>query len=441
MPKYRISRHFWVFFVCLLLILTTVPLPASAAEADGSTASAIYLIRPDSGETVYAQGVSDPVYAASTGKIVAGLLLCEQLEARLGEQVYITNDMIATSSGYRLGLKTGDILSVEELLYAALCGSYNDAYDALACYVAGTKEAFVAQMNSRSTALGAASTRWSDVSGVDDLSQTTAQDLAKIATAAYQNELYMRVCDTKRYQIVSIGKPIENRNRMIFQNNKCHGMNAGETTRGGKCVVTVAKYGDEAFLCVVLGVPEDGDQYAVANAFVNQISQNYAYVDVITPESEIGSIPVRHSDLTTEIPLCVKDTLTCYLPAGAQVGVDITYSIRLDQPTLTAPIKADTQVGYVAVIYHGKTVGTLPLYTQADAEYSFFVALLATVREVVSSRVFISGAIFFAVALTGWIVTECVLARKRRRKWDKYFSEKMTPMPNVTFGKRPKNRR
>ena len=160
----------------------------------------------------------------------------------------------------------------------------------------------------------------------------------------------------------------------------------------------------------------------------------------LTPDSVIGTIPVRYSDLTSELSLCVKDSLVCYLPAGLEIGKDITYSIRLDESAVKAPVSPDTPVGYVAVIYQGRTLGTLPLYTVSGAEYNFFAAMMDTLRETMSGRVFLSGTIFFVLALSAWIVTESVIARRKRHKWDKYFSEKMNPKPNVSFNKRPRRR-
>lgn len=435
----RILRYFSAFLVCLMLFATVLPFTAAAQGSVIDDAGAVYFINLESGEVVYNKGENETRYAASTGKILAGLILCESLGVRLTDEVYIIPEMVASSSGLRLGIAAGEIYTVENLLIAAICGSYNDAFDTLACYLMGTKENFVNAMNTRAAELGATETHFSDVSGVDDLSQTSAADLAKIAAAAYENSLYMEIADIKRHTIQGV-KSFENRNKMIFQNAKCHGMNAGETARGGKCVVTVAKYGDEAFLCIVLGVSSEKDQYAVADAMVKWVANNYAEMTVISPDSALGTIPVRYSDLTSELALCVKDSLVCYLPVGLEIGKDITYSIRLDESSIKAPVSPDTLVGYVAVIYQGRTLGTLPLYTAAGAEYSFFVATMDTLKDVMTGRVFISGAIFFAVSLTGWIVTEYVIARRKRHKWDKYFSEKMNPKPNVSFQKKPRRR-
>ena len=88
-------------------------------------------------------------------------------------------------------------------------------------------------------------------------------------------------------------------------------------------------------------------------------------------------------------------------------------------------------VGYVAILWNGKTLGTVPLYTAGTAERSSFVSSLKSIQSLTQSRVFRAAAIFFAVSLAAWITVECILVRYRRHKWDKYFSMKMAPTPDA----------
>ena len=130
---------------------------------------------------------------------------------------------------------------------------------------------------------------------------------------------------------------------------------------------------------------------------------------------------------TSVVEVKTHETLSCYLPKDLEIGVDITYSIRLMYSSLEAPVSEGTFVGYVAVLWNDQTLGTIPLYTAGAAERSGFVSALMNIRALTESRVFCAGAIFFAVTLVAWIVTEYVIILRKRHKWDKYFSEKMNP--------------
>lgn len=450
MRKLRKTLHFAAFLLVLTLFCSVLPVSAAPGQLPSmSEAGAVYFYHLENETVIFEKNTDAQIAAASTGKITAGLILCEQLYARLGETVYVTSDMIKGSVGHRLGLRAGDQLSVEDLLYAALCGGYNDAFDALACFVGGTKTDFVQLMNARAAELGATKTLYSDVSGVDDLSKTSALDLGRIGLAASRNALYMQLTSTRSYSIPAY-KSFSNRNKLIadpsYYNSKCSGINAGATTSGGNCAVTLITDGEQHYLCVVMGVSADDGQYALVNRLAAWMPANYGYMDVITPETPICTLPVTLSDVTSEVEVRTRDTLTCYLPKGLEIGTDVTYSLRLDYTSLEAPVKEGEFVGYVVVCYGDRTLGKLPLYTTGAANRNFFKATMYRVKSIISHRAFVAGAVFFVLSVSVWIAVEYIIVLRRRHKWDKYFSDKMNLPPNASFvaprgQKRPKNPR
>ena len=439
--------------ICMLIAVITV-LSLSPVSAQGDTlsvpstveANAVYFLHLESNQAIVSQNIDQPLYAGSTAKIMAGLIACERLADRMQEKVTVTAKMLEAVGGRRLHIEEGDVLTVEQLLYIALCGSYNDAYDILACYIAGSLDAYVEEMNTRAAALGAHDTQFTDASGVDDSSRTTAKDLSKIAKAAYDNQLYMDITSTTRYACTKTLKmtaqTVSNRNALIYSttttqyyNGKCRGMSAGNTPRAGSCVVTVATNGKESYLCIVMGADETDERdfgYVVANRLIDWVYEAYTYMEVISPDTPICTLPVTVSDMTTEVEIRAAESLSCYLPAGLELGKDITYSVRLIHSSLEAPVVEGTMVGYVAILYNGKTVDTLPIYTAGSAERSSFVGSLKRIQALTESRVFRAGAIFFVVVLLAWIITEYILLQRRRHKWDKYFSMKMNPSPTAS---------
>ena len=442
-------------FLCVLLCITFSVCPASAEEAslpNMEEASAVYFYHLDSKTLVLSKNTQTVLCAGSTPKIIAGLIACEALSERLNEEVTVTSEMVATSAGYRYFIKAGDVLSVKDLLYIALCGSYNDAYDILAHIISGSLSSFVDLMNEKAHSLGAKNTHYTDPSGISDSSVTTAEDMATIAREAYQNELYMTVVSTVKYEFGGSLKlepsQIYNRNALIasnrttlYYNSICRGMNAGYTERGKSCVITVADNGKERYLSIVMGAPETDDcnyGYTVTNRLIDWVYETYTYLDVVSPDKVICKIPVTVSDFTTEIEVRTKETLPYYLPKNAEIGKEITYSVRLINTELEAPVADGQMVGYVAVLYNGTKIGTLPIYTSGTAERSSFVSNLLNLKNLTQNRVFVSGTIFFVTVLLAWIITEYVLYRRRHHKWDKYFSSTMTPSADALKPK-PKN--
>ena len=428
--------------VSLLLLLCVLPFSASAAEiAPPSTeeASAVYLKHLESGLLVHSKSENFVIGAGSTVKIMAGLLLCERLSAYSQETIEITEKLYAAipkTHGRSLKLVVGEYVSIEQLLWAAICGSYNDAYYVLAALTSETVENFIAEMNARATSMGLSNTAFEDVTGIVDGSRTTAAEIAEIALVAYQNPFYMALCSERSFYFSSSQKSqtLYNNNKLIspdqdqkYYNKKCIGVSAGSTTRDGNCVVTFAKQNDQTYICVVMGGKEaDGIEfgYRVANRLVDWVFTAYSYTQILFPDTKICTLDVTVSDTATSVDVIVKDSLFAYLPKGLEIGKDITYSIRLTESELEAPVQKDQFVGYVAVLYNGQVLDTAPLYTAGEASRSPIGNGLSSIRSWLENRVVIAAIAFFVLGVSAYITVEYILQRKRHNRWDRYFSDK-----------------
>lgn len=427
----------------LLLFWCALPLSASAEEITPPSieeAASVYLKHLESDLLVASKSESFLLGAGSTVKIMSGLLLCEKLSAYSQESVIITDELYAaipTTHGRSLKLVLGETTTVEQLLWAAVCGSYNDAYYTLAAFTSGSVENFIAEMNARATAMGLSNTVFEDITGIIDGSRTTAEDIAKIALVAYQNPYYMALCNERSFYFSSSQKSqtLYNNNKLIspdqdqkYYNKKCIGMSAGSTTRDGNCVVTFARQNDQTYVCVVMGGKEvDGIEfgYRIANRLVDWVFSSYTYMQVLSPNTKICTLDVTVSDTASSVDVVAKDSLHAYLPKGLEIGKDIVYSIRLTETELEAPVKKDQFVGYVAVLYEGRVLGTAPLYTAGEASRSSIGNGLGAIRSWLENRAVIAGIVFFAVGVTAYIVVEYILQRRRHNRWDRYFSDKV----------------
>src|SRR4051794_19043311 len=89
------------------------------------------------------------------------------------------------------GLRPGERLRLEELLYGLLLPSGNDAAMAIARYLAGSEPAFVARMNARAVELGLASTHFANSHGLDEAGHySTPADLLKLTRVAMRNPTF-----------------------------------------------------------------------------------------------------------------------------------------------------------------------------------------------------------------------------------------------------------
>jgi hypothetical protein len=125
-----------------------------------------------------------------------------------------------------------------------------------------------------------------------------------------------------------------------------------------------------------------------------------------------------------------KESFSAYLPVNVDVEKEISYSIRLTADALEAPVEEEAFVGYVAVLYGTQVLATLPLYTTAGAERSTFMGAMNDMQDFILKRSVLAGMIFFAVTLIAWITVEAIAARRKKRRWDKYFTNKIQLSPD-----------
>ncbi len=441
-------RPFGKLIAVFLLVAVVLSLGTSRAFAESSAepfpdvskASAVYFYHLESGRCMGAKNEDAVLPAGTTVRLLSGLIFCEELADRQGEWITVEESMLRETSGYyRYGMEAGERYTVEQLLYLSVCGGYNDAFYVLASVLGdGSVQAFVEWMNRRAAELGATATTLMDPSGIADSSVTTALDLFLISRSVIENELYVRISGSVFYDLNG-SRRIENRNALIssaqengkYYNALCRGLSAGNTQRGGWSVVTLSQKDNDRYLCIVLGGEESlGEQtekygYVIANRLIRWGYANYSYLEVLTPDTVICTIPVEVSDLVEEVQVKPAESLFFYLPADVSVGEELQLNVRLMYESLEAPVGAGTHVGYVAVIYEGEILGTAAIYTAEEAPRGAFVGGLKRIQSLTEHRAVRAGLIFFAVALVGWILTEYLLKRARHHKWDRYFSEKI----------------
>jgi len=228
-------------------------------------ASAI-VVDADTGKVIFEDRADMPVYPASIVKLMPMLILIERIEQGLldpSEKVKVTAD-ITRIGGTQVWLKEGEVFTVEELMYAMMIRSANDAAAALAEHVAGTRANFVEMMNERAKRLGMTSTRYSTVHGLPP----SAGQKADISTARDQAILAMELARHKgvftytgerkrdfRPDAPIGGGRVEmiNHNPLLGEVEGCDGFKTGYFSAAGFSIVATAKRNGRRVIAVVMG--------------------------------------------------------------------------------------------------------------------------------------------------------------------------------------------
>lgn len=152
----------------------------------------------DSGAVLFAQNIHVQEYPASITKLLTALVVVEN--ASMDEQVTFSHDAVynvESGSGNKLQLEEGDVLSVKDCLYVMLLQSSNQAANALAERVGGSREAFADMMNEKAASLGCRESHFVNPSGLNDPEQlTSAYDMAQIGAAVFGNPTLLEICST-----------------------------------------------------------------------------------------------------------------------------------------------------------------------------------------------------------------------------------------------------
>lgn len=421
------AKRFLAVLLCACAIFCLLPLFASAEgrlelpAADDIPAFVLYSITGN--KILASKNLDEVVYPSATVKIMSGLLLCEAFEDRLAETVTVSREMLYGVSGRNFGLTVGDTLLLEDLLRIAVCGSYNDAYNALSVLCEGSVQSFVEKMNLRAEALGAVDTSFANVSGLDEQGAlTTARDVLKISLAAQENPLFMRLSSTHNYEIKLNGKLkiVENRNSLHvgfneFYNSNAFGLCTGSTNLGGNCLVTKGVYEDAEFLCVVMGA-EENREYEFATALLAYANDNYYSFKLREKGDYVTSIPITLSDAENEIDLVLAEDINILLHRDDPVDDARSFEIVLTKQSLMAPIEVGTVVGYMAVRSGNDILASVPVVTAKAVKNNPFLSLLDGMKSFVTGRVFIAFVICAVASTLLFFIGLAVFTELRRKK-------------------------
>jgi D-alanyl-D-alanine endopeptidase (penicillin-binding protein 7) len=194
------------------------------------------------GETLFAKNTDLPTPIASVTKLMTAMVM---LDANLpmDEVLTITNEDVDYLKHTHSRLSVGTELTRGELLQLALMASENRAASALGRNYPGGITAFIRAMNVKAEMLGMRMSRFVDATGLDSNNVSTAEDLAKMVSAAYQYPQIRQVSTTPSQEITLYGR----RNSLNF-------VNTNALVRGGKWVIGLSKTGfiNEAGRCLVM---------------------------------------------------------------------------------------------------------------------------------------------------------------------------------------------
>lgn len=342
------------FLLCSLC--AALPLPIAAAQPRLSASSAI-LINADNGECIAAYNADERRGMASTTKIMTALVAIENGDL---DQRYTIPNAALGIEGSSLYLKSGETMTLRELLYGLMLQSANDAAEAIAIIVGGSVEKFADMMNGKAASLGLTDTHFTNPHGLaDENHYTTARELARLSAYALQNQTFREICSTYKTTIPAKDgvRWLVNHNKMLSIYDGAYGVKTGFTKATGRCLVSSAERDDVRLVAVTLNAPNDWNDHT---ALFDYGFSQYEAVE-LAKAGEIGyTLPLIGGD-TDDVPLYIKEDLRVSLPKDRG---SIVERVELIRPRF-APIYEGDEVGRIVYMMDGVEISSSPLYAAA----------------------------------------------------------------------------
>ncbi len=223
---------------------------------------------------------SDRIYPASVTKLFTAYVANRYLQPDRRITAGDALSMVYPGSSVA-EIKTGDTLTVEQLVEGMLLPSGNDAAYILAVEAgrilmddseASAEEAaamFVGEMNSQAKILGLSGTNFANPDGIhEDTHYTTFHDLALLGSLALEDPVLMRYAGVAS-ETVTLGgeeKEWKNTNALLHPESQYYcpyavGLKTGQTPSAGSCLLSAFECRGNTLIIGVFGCPEVEDRF------------------------------------------------------------------------------------------------------------------------------------------------------------------------------------
>jgi D-alanyl-D-alanine carboxypeptidase (penicillin-binding protein 5/6) len=340
---------------CTLFIL--IQNPAAAAETGQQeekeklslNARAAVLMDADSGRILYGKNETMVFPMASTTKIMTLIVALEHNEP---DQIVMASAGASAMPEVRLGVHEGERYRMEDLYYAMMLESFNDAAMMIAEGTVGSVENFAELMNEKAISLGCTQTYFITPNGLDAADEkgvhsSTAEDMAKIMRYAIDNEDFLKITQTADYSFTDCDRKrsfeVHNKNVLLTMMDGVLSGKTGYTADAGYCYVCAVKKDDRTFIAALLGSgwpPHKGYKWSDVQTLLDYGDKNYRYqtidiskrvpdrqVHVMNGEQDFATVRAKQTNyrflLSSEDKVHVESVLPGQLEAPVEAGQSV----------------------------------------------------------------------------------------------------------------------
>jgi D-alanyl-D-alanine carboxypeptidase (penicillin-binding protein 5/6) len=295
-------------------------------------------------------------------KLMTLLLIMEAVESErisMNDQVLITPNA-ARMGGSQVFLEACSRMRAEDLVKAIAIASANDASVAMAEFISGTNDIFVAKMNERCTQLGCENTNFVNTHGLDHAEHfSSAADMALISRELIRHEAILGF--TSIYE-EHLNKPdgnstwMVNTNRLIRFYQGMDGLKTGFTSRAGYCLASTAVRNNMRLISVVMNSPTPNDRTSDTVELLNYGFSNYKVKTILDTNHNLGTIEIINGkSKTANLRLLNAATEL------ENINEERKYTYNIIVKEIKAPVNVGDIVGELEVIENNEVISRHPI--------------------------------------------------------------------------------
>lgn len=359
----------------LLVALVCLPAAAPAAPKPDPLARAWTVIDARTGTVLASHAAAERLPIASTTKLMTAYVAMQELPL----------DKMVTAAPYDaiygeslLGLRTGQRISVRDLLYGLILRSGNDAAYDLSLAAAGSEAGFVDQMNRRAAALGLADTHYANPVGLDERGNySSAGDLATLSQRLLRKPAFAKIADAREATLRSVRPPrrISTINELLLMAPWVTGVKTGHTFDAGYVLVGSGRRKGVDLISVAIGAPTDEARYADNIELLEYGFSQYSRRAPIRRGQDLADPSIRYSG--GELPLRAARQIAVGLRRGQRLEVEVRAPDEVE-----GPLRRGAALGRATVFVDGRPAATVPLLAaRSIPEASLFDRVRATLED------------------------------------------------------------
>jgi serine-type D-Ala-D-Ala carboxypeptidase (penicillin-binding protein 5/6) len=330
------------------------PKPETLAEKLGIEALAWGLLDARTGEMIASHAAAERLPIASTTKLMTAYVAMKDLGL---DKVVRAVPYDAEYGESLMGLRSGQEISVRDLIYGLILRSGNDAAHTLAIRAAGSTEKFVAEMNRYAAALGLADTHYANPIGLDQKgNHSSARDLLTLTRRLQENPVFAEIADSRSAELTSVDPPrrIKTINELLLMEPWVTGVKTGHTWGAGYVLVGSGRKKGVDLISVAIGAPTEESRYSDNLALLEYGFSQYDRRTPVKKGERLAEASIRYSG--GSLPL----RAAAAVQAGVREDQRLTTKVRAPGE-VEGPIRRGAVLGRATVFVDGLKAGTVKL--------------------------------------------------------------------------------